>query len=360
MSVRDVNLLNILLMGIAAAIAWERPFELFFFAYGVLGPLHYLTEISWLKERSWFATSRRDWVLPSAASVVLTALYAFKEAPALTDQSLTRWFGVAADGGPRIDGTIADLLLAAVVGASLAAAFGRGGRARAAFGLVGAALVMGGVQAGWGKFLFSIFLSTLVHVFFFTWCFMLYGALKTRSVSGYVACAAHLGFGALLLWAPDDGTSVGVAQQALDQLGSFQVVVNATSAALGRPNPSQGGPPSPAWREPFVDGLRFMAYAYTYHYLNWFSKTGIIRWHEASRRRLAFIGAVWAASLALYAYDWKSAFVALLALSLAHVYLEFPLNWRTFVGIGAELRARVAGGPRAAAVAADQEPAATR
>ncbi len=93
-----------------------------------------------------------------------------------------------------------------------------------------------------------------------------------------------------------------------------------------------------------MHALRFMAFAYTYHYLNWFSKTGIIRWHETSKRRLAWIAGLWAASLALYAYDWKTALIALLALSLAHVYLEFPLNWRTFVGIGVELKARLSGG----------------
>src|SRR6185369_6487797 len=43
------------------------------------------------------------------------------------------------------------------------------------------------------------------------------------------------------------------------------------------------------------DGLaaigRFLGFAYTYHYLNWFSKTGIIGWHRIGRGRGAAIGA---------------------------------------------------------------------
>jgi hypothetical protein len=40
-----------------------------------------------------------------------------------------------------------------------------------------------------------------------------------------------------------------------------------------------------------IGALRFIAFAYTYHYLNWFSKTDIIRWHVVSQRRIAGLGA---------------------------------------------------------------------
>ena len=41
-----LNYLNIGLMAASCAVAWFLPFELFLLAYAVLGPLHYLTEIS--------------------------------------------------------------------------------------------------------------------------------------------------------------------------------------------------------------------------------------------------------------------------------------------------------------------------
>ena len=46
MSVYQVNLLNIWLMVASLCAALIVPFELFLFSYAVLGPLHYLTELS--------------------------------------------------------------------------------------------------------------------------------------------------------------------------------------------------------------------------------------------------------------------------------------------------------------------------
>jgi hypothetical protein len=90
---------------------------------------------------------------------------------------------------------------------------------------------------------------------------------------------------------------------------------------------------------------RFLAFAYTYHYLNWFSKTGIIRWHEVSGARLTAISGIYIASLALYAYDYRVGLTALFALSLIHVLLEFPLDVRTIAALGrpaAQLTGKVA------------------
>ena len=83
--------------------------------------------------------------------------------------------------------------------------------------------------------------------------------------------------------------------------------------------------------------MRLIAFAYTYHYLNWFSKTSIIKWHEVSMNRIAVIAVVWLASLALYAYNYDTGMAILYFLSILHVMLEFPLNHRTFAGIGREL-----------------------
>lgn len=49
--------------------------------------------------------------------------------------------------------------------------------------------------------------------------------------------------------------------------------------------------------------LRLIAFAYAYHYLNWFSKTGVIRWHEISRKRAFFVAMLYAASVAAYVVD---------------------------------------------------------
>lgn len=340
MTTRDVNYLNIALMLLAAVVAWEKPVELFFFAYGVLGPLHYLTEISWLHERKWFSTSRRDWIWPLAVALIMTGFYVASKAFGATVPQI----GEAPDrGGTGFFLNLADFLIWTAIGATVAGAFVTGAMRKTAFAvgisLVGALLA----QAYAVRMFTSIFLATLVHVFFFTACFILYGALKTRSVSGYVSLLCHAGFGAFLLFAPDGARAVNVSVAQAGQLEAFVPVLTGTSMVLGRP--LQG----PESQEGLKNALRFMAYAYTYHYLNWFSKTGFIRWHEMPKRRAILVVVTWVVSAALYHYDWKTGFTALLALSLAHVFLEFPLNWRTFVMIGAELKARITGGaPNAA------------
>ena len=51
-------------MFLALVLALKIPFELFLFSYAVLGPLHYLTEINWLKERNYFAKNKKVfWVM---------------------------------------------------------------------------------------------------------------------------------------------------------------------------------------------------------------------------------------------------------------------------------------------------------
>jgi hypothetical protein len=86
--------------------------------------------------------------------------------------------------------------------------------------------------------------------------------------------------------------------------------------------------------------MRCIAFAYTYHYLNWFAKTSIIKWHQVSWRRLAAITALWLISVGIYWYDYRVGFVALATLSFLHVFLEFPLNHRTIIAIAGELRNR--------------------
>jgi len=49
-----INYLNIGLMLASCVLAFALPFELFLLAYAVLGPLHYLTEISWIHDRKYF------------------------------------------------------------------------------------------------------------------------------------------------------------------------------------------------------------------------------------------------------------------------------------------------------------------
>src|ERR1700761_5848043 len=46
----------------ALAAAYVLPFELVLLSYAILGPAHYLTEISWLNERQFFTVKKHDYL----------------------------------------------------------------------------------------------------------------------------------------------------------------------------------------------------------------------------------------------------------------------------------------------------------
>jgi hypothetical protein len=87
--------------------------------------------------------------------------------------------------------------------------------------------------------------------------------------------------------------------------------------------------------------MRFIAFAYTYHYLNWFSKTEIIRWHKVPKARFVLVIVGWFVSIVLYSINFRVGFQWLFLLSFMHVMLEFPLNYVSFMGIFSEVKARL-------------------
>jgi hypothetical protein len=257
-----INHLNSALMIGSAGLAFVLPFELLLFAYAVLGPLHYLTEISWLHDRGYFTTGRFDFV----PLVVLAAL-AF-----------------------AVDGTEA---------------------------------------SRWGFIFvaFTVLLVTVVHVYVFTGVFILQGSFKSGRPSGFVSLGVFVLCGLVLLLHRPPAGSYELGSYLTANIDPFLPLVQAVGDWSGVHD-----------RDGWIAVGRFLAFAYTYHYLNWFSKTGVIRWHEVSRRRLAGIGVLWVAALALYAHSYVAGLMALLFLSILHVLLEFPLDVRAITDVGRSLR----------------------
>src|ERR1700693_2489084 len=78
-STQIINYFNIGLILVSFAIALYLPFELFLFAYAILGPGHYLTEIFWLQKRRFFTKGSYDpWLLGGMAAIASTiGLFSF-------------------------------------------------------------------------------------------------------------------------------------------------------------------------------------------------------------------------------------------------------------------------------------------
>lgn len=298
----SINYYNILAMLAASCLAIFIPFELVLLSYAILGPAHYLTEISWLKGRQFFIRKKYDYLI----IVVVIILSLLLKLPSANLIFYT--FGLSFIL-LTIKGSI-NRLLAFVV-----------------LIIAGYFLLTNNIL----RTIFGLYVPTLIHVYVFTGAFMLFGALKEKIVSGYLAFIVFLICPVLLCvlftsyhnttaaWAISNYRDFGRLNTTTLRSQSINIYTNQASIIL----------------------TRLIAFAYTYHYINWFSKTRIINWHRISITKAVIIGLIWAASVTLYFYNYRLGIKWLFLLSLVHVILEFPLNHRSFIGIGRELKSKL-------------------
>lgn len=248
-------------------------------------------------------------------------------------------------------------------------------------------------------FALTSLVPTLIHVYVFTGLFMLFGALKSRSKTGLLSIAFFIGIPLLLVFSLPvksegnylsnygkeayyaDGTGFfntnvsimrqfelsknmsnndyidyfvkdSVEKQRMvvmfkDSLNKDFIIQNEEHPYYLKPialaDVKQGSYKDNWWSAVFLSSaglmlMRFIAFAYLYHYLNWFSKTEVIRWHKVPKVRFIGVVTLWVISCGLYVYDYAIGLSFLFFLSFTHVLLEFPLNITSIIGIGKETR----------------------
>ncbi len=400
----QINYLNISLMFLSAIGAFFLPFEVFLFAYAFLGPLHYLTEISWLHDRNYFSKGKYDFIVLVIIGVLLS--YA----------AFAKDFGVNTDFYEAfVEANLFDKLLVLALFSAIIFAL-----VENLFVKIISILFLFVFISGWLSpersadnnasttvFALTSLLPTLIHVYVFTGLFMLYGALKSRSKTGLISVATFIiipiilvfytpvnpktnflsDFGKKAYYADGDGffyTNVSILdhfklideplltnKQYLDsvvnkksadnqipvaeraritdslknKLAENFIVPNQESEYYNKPIPVKFAIPINTkeyyWNSIFFSTfgimlMRFIAFAYLYHYLNWFSKTEVIRWHKVPKIRFVLVIGLWLTACGLYAYDYSLGLSFLFFLSFSHVLLEFPLNIVSIVGIGKE------------------------
>ena len=336
-TVDQVNYLNIGLMLVAMVCAFFRPFETFLFAYAFLGPAHYLTEISWLHDRNYFTKRKYDWIFLFLAGVIIT-FSNFHWIPNLPEGASTVIIFVAFFGSlvfVLVKNTVARLAL--IVAIALVSKLFVGNQ--------------------YFDSLFGAFMPTLIHVFIFTGLFILVGALKSKSFSGilslvvFIACAISFFYLPVAYGHYVPTEYVKSSYGYLKNDGTFtDGFISLNYHIMSIFNLHDFGHPDVDFQK-FIDGINaflfsnplalaimgFIGFAYLYHYLNWFSKTSVIQWHNIPRARFIAIIILWVASIALYSYDYALGLAWLFLLSFTHVLLEFPLNQLTFINIGKEI-----------------------
>lgn len=285
--VMRLDQINLALIVVCVGLAYLLPFELVLLSYAILGPAHYLTQINWLHERRYFV-AQSGFLGYGIGLTVLAVL---------------------------VPSMFAAALLAAVVLAILYLA-----NVKSSWAILTSAAVLVGYQLFLKELtitnlLLAVLLPTVIHVYVFTFLFMLLGALKSQSSWGLMAALAMPLAGVLFFAFPPSGliwntqfvqSNSNLFQHVIEQL--LQVLQINSSATL------------------IASGMGFLSFAYTYHYLNWFSKVELIRWHQVSIKRWVIMALIYFSALGIYFYDYRLGFSVLLFLSLLHVVLEFPLN----------------------------------
>jgi hypothetical protein len=298
---RTLDIAHLGLMLLALALAYLIPFELLLFAYVVLGPAHYATEISWLHDRGYF-------VPHCAVALVLAAV------------AILLWFVDSAS-------LFGFIIWSAFVACALIVTASTGAQVSILLaGAAGVTLIMY-ANAPWLGVI-GVLLPTLIHVSLFTLIFMMLGALRARSAFQYTLIGVYIAAILLIVVAPPSASTVipGFANVARDYFGNVAPALSHVFRVRGMTLDGR------------LTGL--LAFVYSYHYLNWFIKAEVIRWTDIPRSRLALLVGVSAGSTALYLYNYAVGFAVLLAFSLIHVVLEFPLNALAARQLGEALRKR--------------------
>ena len=292
---------NLCALGISAALALYWPLQTFLIAYAFVGPFHYLTEIAWLRKKQYYygegVVSPRWFVAATTALCVVASLDLYYR---------KGWTAY-----------IVALLLVLSLGSLVTNRWVLAG----ALVLVGATRFL---VHGYGLFL-AAFVPTVVHVYVFTLLFLLSGVMRAKRANwlGWVNPALLLALPMLLVKLP-----------ALPSLpGHYWMISEAPFASthryiaefLGLGMHFDPGRPLDAGTTAI---FRFLAFIYLHHYLNWFAKTELLEWHKLSRPAWGAIAAIYAASISMYWYSFTVGFYAVYFLSLLHVLLELPLDWR--------------------------------
>ncbi len=318
-------------MILSLIVAIFIPFKLFLFSYAVLGPLHYLTEINWLREKKYFMLADRKHTI---IFIVIAILVSISPSIRYLDLQLA----------PSIQSIL--VIISRYNSAFLISSFLFAigllfyKKTRTLLILLVVVSLISFISTNYlhSTFIYvSIFLPTLIHVYLFTLMFVLFGSIKSKSKIG-ISSVIVLAIIPFVIWY----LPIEIVQIAKPSSELLNIFVNSSFVNL---NIMLAKVFKGLENGRFVllseIGLRiqiFIAFAYTYHYLNWLSKTSVIGWGKTlSKQKVIWMLVIYAFSLGLYFYDYKTGLTGLFFLSYLHVLLEFPLNAFTVKGLISEV-----------------------
>lgn len=323
----NIDSLNIIFMIVSLLIAIIIPFELFLFSYAVLGPLHYLTEINWLRNKNYFMLADVKYAI---IFILIAVLLSVSPIIKFLGFDLNNFLGEILTIISSYTGAI--LISAFLFAISLL--FFKNKKTLIALFIAISIVVFFATKHFQDIFIFAtVFLPTLIHVYVFTLLFILFGSIKTKSKMGVYSVIFLATIPFIISFLPRE--LLTLTQPTYETLNTFISSNMATVSAHVAKH--TGGLENGNFAIISEIGIKiqiFIAFAYTYHYLNWFSKTSIIGWGKTlSKQKLIWVLVIYVMSLVIYYYDYKTGLIALFFLSYLHVFLEFPLNAFTIKGL---------------------------
>lgn len=311
-----IEVLNVLLILTSLFFALLLPFELFLFSYAVLGPLHYLTEINWLNKNNYFIKKRKYvWVLMFFTFIIsFIVLFRYFKFDTIFSSFLNYYSKL-----------LINILIVTCFFFSIGLVLFKD--TKKIFASLIVALLLGLIFLKFIPFSFliiGVFLPTIIHVYLFTLLFMIFGTLKSRSSIGVVSIVLLIlvpFFISLNSFLFSCETSELVKNIFLET--RFKNVIIAINQVISEVSIVDFNFSA----ETILKIQTFIAFSYTYHYLNWFSKISIIKWSKGiSKSYLVLLLVLWLSSIGIYLYNYRMGVLTLYFLSLFHVIVEFPLN----------------------------------
>jgi tetrahydromethanopterin S-methyltransferase subunit F len=322
---KHIDLLNIFLILVSAFLAYQFPLELLIFSFAILGPLHYLTEINWLNSKNFFFTNNNKiWlIIGVVASVLLVVPKLFIEYGNL-------------EGGLKDFVFYVNSWTNAVIFATLLLAVGyQFIKTKIGWVLLSLFIVVLAIwlnDKDYYTTMVGLFIPTIIHVYLFTLIFILYGARKSGSRMGYVTAG-------LLILMPLAFVNInltGTTYEFSDSLKAIYLENNfhLTSVMFAKEIGISDGKSFFFYETMELRLMMFISFIYLYHYLNWFSKTTVIKWYKSlNSTRSILIAVVWGTLLTLFYIDFRLGFLISFFFSILHVILEFPLNILSIRGL---------------------------
>lgn len=304
-------------------MAFLIPFELFLFSYVVLGALHYLTELTWLHEKNYFTSAKTELFLIFGCAIFISINYIWHRLQVQTSFEipfLKPIYGV-------------HFIFLAFVMAISASILKSWKEKLVLFLLAGIGIFLFRNQFYY-LFLIGLLLPTLIHVFVFTGIFMLVGIKKKPTFYSKLCFFTFLACASSFVFVPAFGSPWFILSKEVQSnfLGSGFDVLNKMLLSFFEPTTFALDTKKLIFESSIAIKIqRFIAFAYTYHYLNWFLKVRIIAWHKVNKWRFAIAIFLWLAALAIYLYDFQTGILTLYFLSMLHVLMEFPLNIQSIV-----------------------------